>query len=65
MTIQLVVVRPFGTYAKGDVIGDAASIAAISASEQATCVVRVRPAAQTLTVIPTTTPTSTQPQQGA
>jgi hypothetical protein len=42
MTFQLVVVRPFGTYSKGDVIGDAASIAAIMASEQATCVVRVQ-----------------------
>ena len=47
MTIQLVVVRPFGTYTKGAVIGDAASIAAISASEQATCVVRVQLPAQT------------------
>ncbi len=42
MTIQLVVVRPFGTYAKGAVIGDAASIATILASEQAANVVRVQ-----------------------
>ena len=42
MTIQLVVVRPFGTYVKGDVIGDAASIAAVLASEQAANVVRVQ-----------------------
>ena len=42
MTIQLVVVRPFGTYLKGNVIGDAASIAAISASEHASNVVRVQ-----------------------
>ena len=47
MSIQLVVVRSFGTYAKGDVIGDAASVAAILASEQASCVVRVeRPVQQ-------------------
>ena len=52
MTIQLFVVRPFGTYAKGDVIGDAASIATILASEQATCVVRVQ------------LPTQSQPTQG-
>ena len=52
MTIQLVVVRPFGTYAKGDVIGDAASITTILASEQATCVVRVQ------------VPTQSQPTQG-
>ena len=46
MTIQFVVVRPFGKYAKGDVVGDAASIATISASEQVACVVRVQPPAQ-------------------
>ena len=46
MTIQLIVVRPFATHAKGDVIGDAASIAAILASEQATSVVRVQLPAQ-------------------
>lgn len=53
MTIQLVVVRPFKTYSKGDVIGDAASIATILASEQASCVVRVQHGSQT------------QPKQGA
>ncbi len=47
MTIQLVVVRPFGTYAKGSVIGDAASIATVLASEHATNVVRVQVAAPT------------------
>lgn len=52
MTIQLVVVRPFGTHSKGDVIGDAASIATILASEQATSVVRVQ------------LPAPGQPQQG-
>jgi hypothetical protein len=45
MTIQLVVVRPFGTYAKGAAIGDAASIATILACEQVTNVVRVQVAA--------------------
>lgn len=53
MTIQLVVVRPFGTYAKGAIIGDAASIAAILASEQVTNVVRVQQ------------PAPVQPSQGS
>ncbi len=41
MTLKLVVVRPFGTHGKGDVITDAAAIAAVLQSEQAACVVRV------------------------
>lgn len=41
MNVQLVVVRPFGTYAKGDVITDAAQIASVLAGEHAQCVVRV------------------------
>lgn len=41
MDIKLVVVRPFGAYAKGAVITDATKIAAILASEHATAVVRV------------------------
>ena len=54
MTIHLVVVRPFGTYAKGTVISDATLIAQVLASEKATHVVRVQPLAQT-----------SQPQKGA
>ena len=46
MTIQLVVVRSFGTYVKGDTITDQSLIAKIVASEQATCVVRVQPGSQ-------------------
>ncbi len=53
MTIQLVVVRPFGTYVKGAVIGDVASIAAVLASEQAANVVRVQQ------------PSSAQPGKGS
>ncbi len=45
MTTTLVVVRPFGTHAKGDAISDAAAIAAILAGEQARNVVRVQAAA--------------------
>jgi hypothetical protein len=41
MSIQFVVVRPFRTYIKGDVISDAASIADIVASDKASWVVRV------------------------
>lgn len=41
MNITLVVVRPFGAHAKGDVVTDAAAIAQILAGEQAHCVVRV------------------------
>ena len=44
MTIHLVVVRPFQTYAKGDAIRDAATIAAILASSHASYVVRVQAA---------------------
>ncbi len=46
MSFQLVVVRPFATYVKGDVIADAASIAAVLASEQAASVVRVQAGTQ-------------------
>ncbi|MCA7118184.1 MAG: hypothetical protein LGL72_01935 [Acidibrevibacterium sp.] len=41
MTTNLVVVRPFGSYAKGALITDAATIASILASENANAVVRV------------------------
>jgi hypothetical protein len=41
MSIQFVIVRPFRTYVKGDVISDAASIAEIVASDKASWVVRV------------------------
>lgn len=41
MSVQFVVVRPFGTYVKGDVISDTASMAAIAASDKASWVVRV------------------------
>ena len=41
MAIQLVVVRAFGTYAKGDLIADASVIAEILADERARNVVRV------------------------
>ena len=41
MNTVLVVVRPFGPHAKGDVIADAATIAATLAGENAACVVRV------------------------
>jgi hypothetical protein len=59
MTPTLVVVRPFGTHAKGDAIADAATVAQILATEHATKVVRV---------FATPTPASAQapaaPQQG-
>jgi hypothetical protein len=41
MNVNLVVVRPFGNYAKGDTIADAATIAQILAGEHAHDVVRV------------------------
>ena len=41
MNIHLVVVKPFQTYTKGEVIADTATIAAILASPHAGCVVRV------------------------
>ncbi len=41
MTIHLVVVRPFGTYVKGAVITDAATITKILAGENRHYVVRV------------------------
>ena len=53
MAIQLVVVRSYGTYIKGDVISDPSLIAKILASEQAVCVVRVQQGSQK------------QPQQGS
>jgi hypothetical protein len=47
MTTTLVVVRPFATYSKGDVITDPATMAQILSGEQSRKVVRVagRPAA--------------------
>jgi hypothetical protein len=41
MTVQLVVVRAFGPYARGDVIADKEAIAAVLAGEHAHDVVRV------------------------
>ncbi len=41
MTSTLVVVRPFGAHAKGDVVSDPAAVAQILAGENAHCVVRV------------------------
>jgi hypothetical protein len=41
MDIKLVVVRAFGTHARGDVINDAGEIARVLAGEHAACVVRV------------------------
>jgi hypothetical protein len=41
MTIQLVVVRPFAAYTKGETITDAATIMKILAGENAHHVVRV------------------------
>jgi len=41
MELHLVVVRAFGPYAKGDVVADAAAVAAVLAGEHAGCVVRV------------------------
>jgi len=41
MDLHLVVVRAFGPYAKGDVVSDAAAVAAILAGEHAGSVVRV------------------------
>lgn len=39
--MHLVVVRPFGRYARGDVISDSAQIATVLAGEHARYVVRV------------------------
>lgn len=41
MNFHLVVVQPFGKYAKGDVITDSATITEILAGENALSVVRV------------------------
>ncbi len=41
MKIHLVVVRPFGAYAKGDTITDTETISAILSGEDAVNVVRV------------------------
>jgi hypothetical protein len=41
MEIFLVVARPFGGFARGDVVTDAARIAEILEGEHAGCVVRV------------------------
>jgi hypothetical protein len=42
MNIQLIVVRPFGSLARGDVIADPTRIAEILKSENAHAVVRVQ-----------------------
>jgi hypothetical protein len=59
MTPTLVVVRPFGTHAKGDAIADAATVAQILATEHATKVVRVFS-----TATPAPAPAPTTAQQG-
>ena len=41
MSLQLVVVRPFSSFARGDVISDAARVEKILSSENARSVVRV------------------------
>ena len=41
MQVQLVVVRAFGAFAKGDIISDTDMVAMVLASENAGCVVRV------------------------
>jgi hypothetical protein len=41
MKFHLVVVRPFGAYAKGDIIADVAAIAVVLGGENAADVVRV------------------------
>lgn len=41
MNVHLVVVRAFGPYPKGAVIAEAEAMAAVLASENAGCVVRV------------------------
>jgi hypothetical protein len=46
MNIQLVVVRAFGAYAKGQVVTDAALISEILGGANAHCVVRVANAAK-------------------
>lgn len=45
MSLHLVVVRPFGAHAKGDVIADEATITSVLNSENSVCVVRVIAAA--------------------
>ena len=47
MSVQLTVVRPFGAYAKGQSITDAATIAKVLAGENSTYVVRVTAPPQT------------------
>lgn len=41
MNIKLVVVRPFGSYRRGDEVTDTGEIARVQAGETAGCVVRV------------------------
>jgi hypothetical protein len=53
MSVQLVIVRPFGTYNKGDMITDTATIANVLAGESVANVVRV------------TAPPQTSPQKGS
>jgi hypothetical protein len=45
MNVKLVVVRPFASHAKGDVVSDSGEVAKILASESAANVVRVALAA--------------------
>ena len=46
MSYFLVIVRPFWTYSKGDIVSDAASIAEIASSDKARWAVRVSSAPQ-------------------
>lgn len=43
MDVRLVIVRPFGSYRKGDVVSDPTEIAKILASESTRNVVRIPP----------------------
>ena len=47
MSVQLIVVRPFGTYGKGQLITDTATIAKVLAGENVANVVRVTAPQQT------------------
>ncbi len=41
MSIQLVVVRAFGAYEKGQIISDPGQVSAVLSGEHITCVVRI------------------------
>lgn len=45
MSMRVVVVRPFGTHGRGDILADASEVKQILTSEHAADVVRVRVAA--------------------